>query len=103
MGQPLPESLATLFWDHPGGGVSWEEHREFVIDRVLSHGSWDAIRWVRARAADDELRAVIQRTRGRRLSRRQLRFWQLVLDLPDGDVDEWLRAPERTLWDGRTR
>ncbi len=98
----LPESISGLFWDHSPGSISWEKDREYVIDRVLSHGTWDAIQWVRREAGDEAVKAVIYRTRARRLSPRQIRFWQVVFDLPEADVSAWLAAEGRVTWDQRT-
>jgi hypothetical protein len=97
----LPDCITRVLWDTDTRRVTWETHRESVLGRVLVYGDWDAIRWLRAVAGDDAIRAWIVGTRGRRLSRQQIRFWQLVLDLPDGHVREWLSSPERSVWDAR--
>jgi hypothetical protein len=47
------------------------------------------------------VRDWIRQHRGRSLSRRQLRFWQLILDLPREEVDAWLEAREPDLWERR--
>ncbi len=98
----LPDAIRRLFWEHGEGDVSWEAHRDYVVQRVLARGDWDSICWVRRTAGDPVLREVLVRTRGRWLSPPQLRLWQLVIDLPDALVDEWLRAPGRAIWDRRT-
>jgi hypothetical protein len=52
---------------------------------------------------DDRLRQYLYQRCGRGLSRRQLRYWQLILDLPGRDVDAWLDLPGRQIWDNRGR
>ena len=99
----LPEELSDLFWDHDFEAINWDEHRDFVIRRVLAEGTWEQICWLRDIAGDDEIRRVIVQRRGRELTPRQLRFWQLIVDLPKRRVDEWLTDPERQVWDRRTR
>jgi len=98
----LPPSVSRLFWEYQAGAVSWQDHRDFIVERVLARGDWDAIRWVRAHAGDAVVRQIVTRTRGRWLSRAQLRFWQLVLDLPDDEVAAWLGARGREIWDRRS-
>jgi hypothetical protein len=98
----LPEMLRPLFWDCDFAQVTWAEHREFVIRRVLSEGSWDAVSWLRRRIGDTALREWIMCHQGRWLDRQQLRFWELILDLPPGLVDSWLASEMRQLWEGRT-
>lgn len=99
----LPERVASLFWEYDVNSLDWDEHRDFIIQRVLSHGSWDDLCWLRTEVGDDELRRVVERTQGRALTPKQLRFWQLVLDLPGSRVDEWLQNQRRQVWDRRTR
>jgi hypothetical protein len=97
----LPEMLRALFWDTDFEQVSWRDHRDYVIDRVLSAGTWDAICWLRTRLDDASLRQWIEDHEGRGLSSRQLRFWEVVLDIPSQLVDKWLDSEGRRLWEGR--
>jgi hypothetical protein len=99
----FPESLRSLFWDCDFDALDWQQHRDFVIGRVLVAGSWDAICWVRRTVGDDALREWIQRRQGRSLSPQQLRYWELVLELPAELVDAWLESEERQIWEGRLR
>lgn len=98
----LPPAVRELLHDCDPATVSWDRHRTFLIDRILASGSWEAIRWLRRAAGDDAVRARIVESRGRRLSPRQLRFWQLVLDIPAGEVTAWLADPARQVWDRRS-
>ena len=99
----LPEIVRPLFWDQDFDALDWREHRDFIIRRVLVAGSWDAIVWLRSQLSDDELRTWIERHDGRPLSPQQLRFWQVILDLPAESVDAWLQSHERTIWKERAR
>ncbi|MEI8374984.1 MAG: hypothetical protein WCJ35_19340 [Planctomycetota bacterium] len=99
----LPEMLRPLFWDSAFDQISWQGHRNYVVRRVLSAGTWDAICWLRARLGDAALRQWIEQHEGRGLSSRQLRFWELVLDLPCELVDAWLGSEGRRIWEGRGR
>ena len=97
----LPERLRPLFWDHDFSQLDWQRHRDFVIGRILEAGPWDTICWLRKEVGDETLRDWIERHRGRSLSSQQLRFWQLILDLPAETVDAWLQTPERKIWENR--
>jgi hypothetical protein len=99
----LPEILGDLFWDHDFSQLDWRTHRDFIIGRVLESGSWDAIRWLRSVVGDVGLRDWIDRREGRPLSAKQLRFWQLILEIPPERVDQWLDSPGRRIWEGRVR
>ena len=81
-GVMLPAQLHPLFWEYDPRKLRWPGDRDLVIGKVLAHGTWDHLRWLRAAVSDADLRRWILRTRGRGLSSPQLRYWELVLDLP---------------------
>jgi len=93
--------LRELFWDCAFDDLRWESHRDYVIGRVLACGGWQAIQWLRARVMSEELKGWLLRHDGRGLSARQLRFWEVILDLPHDLVTRWLAAPERQVWEKR--
>ena len=98
----LPELLRPLLWDSDFDQVTWRGHRDYVVRRVLSAGTWDAVCWLRAASATAPA-PWIEQHQGRGLSSRQLRFWELVLDLPRPLVDTWLASEGRKIWEGRGR
>lgn len=99
----LPAFLRGLFWDQEFDGLSWPRDRNAVTARILAEGGRETIRWLRDRMDDDRLRAWILDRRGRGLSARQLRYWQIVIDLPVDEVDAWLADPARRVWEERAR
>lgn len=98
---PLPEMLRGFFWEYDFNNLSWEEDRDLVIERLLAYGTWDAIKWLRHALADRELRDWLRQRRGAGLSRQCLRYWELILDLPQREVNGWLAQPGRQVWDSR--
>jgi hypothetical protein len=50
--EPLPESLRPLFWDHDFDRLDWNAHQPFIIWRILTHGSWDTLKWLRTHVPD---------------------------------------------------
>ena len=99
----LPESLESLFWDCDPHTLTWERNRSFIIRRILDRGSWDAIRWLRQAVGDQAIREWFLTKCGRGLDPRKLRFWGLILDLPEHKVDEWVREAEQSTWHQRVR
>jgi hypothetical protein len=97
----LPALLRPLFWDYNFKALTWDDDCELIIACVLASGTWEAIIWLRARLGDQALREWIERYRGSGLSPRQLRFWELMLNLPHRQVNAWLRAEGRKIWDQR--
>ena len=99
----LPTMLRALFWDYDFKALTWTNDRDLIIGRVLASGTWDAVTWLRAHVGDRVLRDWIMHRQGRGLSPQQLCFWELILRLPHRQVNTWLAAKERQLWDKRAR
>lgn len=98
----LPASVRSLFWEYDPDVLAWQTDRDLIIRRVLSEGNWEAITWLRDRMGDVALSRWIERQSGDALSPRQLRFWELVLDLPSERVTEWIEARRASIWANRT-
>ena len=98
---PLPPMLRDLFWDYDFGSLDWGSDRDLVTARVLSAGPWEAIAWLYGRLGAEVLAEWITRRCGAGLSPRQLRYWELILSLPHGQVTEWIQAGQREVWDQR--
>lgn len=97
-----PAAVQSLFWEYRPGGLDWTSDRDLIIRRVLAEGNWEAITWLRKRLGPASLRRWIEARSGDILSPRQLRFWELVLDLPSDRVDEWIEARRTSIWANRT-
>ena len=100
-GTPLPRDMRRFFWDCAFARLRWETDRDFVIGRLMERGDWPAMQWLRRTAGDAELRRWLEARRGRGLSPRRLRYWQLVLDLPHRRVSAWIEAQRNLPWAGR--
>lgn len=93
--------LKTIFWDVDMDDLSWDENRDFIIRRVLTYGSLEMIRWLRRKLGDSTLSAWLERHQGGGLSPRQLRYWQVILGIPDPVADRWVELSRKTLWHRR--
>jgi hypothetical protein len=71
-----------LFWDVDPSTLDPEGHEDFIVGRVLVEGTWSSVRAVQRALGDKALASFVQRSGGRRLDRRTLRFFQAVLGLP---------------------
>jgi hypothetical protein len=67
------------------GDVDLERHRDYVLERVMSRGGWEAMRWLR----DTYPRRVIAdfiHTRGERLTARDRAYWSLMAGVSDSQT-----------------
>lgn len=97
----LPETLRRYFWDVDPGALSVDGHRDWIIGRLLRSGGSDAVRWLRREVGDRELELWLRARDGGGLSSRRLRFWGLVLELPEELVERWVEASRRGPWGSR--
>lgn len=97
----LPTRLRQCFWDCDFSSLSWEDHRDYIIKRILTHGDWNSVRWLRVCLGDAALRRWIEENAGGGMDPRQLRFWGLILRIPEPAVDAWVAAEKQSLWGRR--
>jgi hypothetical protein len=97
----LPDRLRPFFWDYDFDALNWGEDRDLIIKRILASGDWNAITWLRSHIGDDSLKAWIQQHQGGGLNPRQLRFWELVFEIPHRQVNAWLSMERRSIWEKR--
>jgi hypothetical protein len=100
-GTSLPREMRRFFWDCAFPRLRWETDRDFVIARLMERGDLPAMQWLRRRVGDAELRRWLVKHRGRSLSPRRLRYWELVLDVPHRRVTAWIEAQRHLPWVGR--
>lgn len=77
----VPVRFQSLFWDTELATIRLPEHADYVALRVMSRGTWDAMRWLRSAFDEATLRDVLAR-KGERLPPRERAYWSLVLDVP---------------------
>lgn len=97
----LPEFLRPFFWDLDFSGLAWQTDRDLIVRRILQAGNWPAVSWLRATWGDERLRDWLQAHAGGSLSPRQLRYWELVLNLPAKEVDGWIAQVNNSPWGRR--
>jgi hypothetical protein len=97
----LPERFRRFFWEADADGLTWGRRRDYITLRLLGAGDWEAVRWVRERLGDAELRRFLRRRRGRGLSPQQLRYWELAVDLTHEEVTAWIEAARAGAWERR--
>ena len=77
MGATLPGHVVNLFWEVDPASIDLDLHRNYVLERVMSRGGWDAMQWLKATYSRQDL-ATFLRLRGGRLAPRERAYWCLV-------------------------
>ena len=98
-----PDFLNRFFWDYDFRELTWTSDRDLITSRLLQAGDWRSICWLWEQIDTDGLRRWLLKHQGGGLSPRQLRYWQITLDLPSEPVDGWVRAARDNPWEWRIR
>jgi hypothetical protein len=91
----IPKSFEALFWDVDPETVQLTMHADYVIERIMSRGTWDAMGWLRS-AFDEPTLADFLLRKGERLPPRERAYWQLVT----GGAQPQKRGGGRPVWAG---
>jgi hypothetical protein len=91
---PLPAFVTRLLWDVDPGGIDAQRDCSLIFERVMSRGSWDAMKWLRATYPRAALAGFVCGEGGRRLAPRDRAYWALVCDVevevgPGGGRPAW--------------
>jgi hypothetical protein len=74
----LPASVARLLWDVDPDAVDLTLNRDYVIERVMSRGGRDAMKWLRETYPQDVLASFVERKGAGHLAPRELAYWSLI-------------------------
>lgn len=79
-----PKSIfnPALFWD--ADEISFEEHADYIIKRILDYGDERDLKTLRGIYEDETIIEVVKTRRG--LSPRTRRFWMLYFSILPEDV-----------------
>jgi hypothetical protein len=97
----LAPELKSLFWEYDFQSLSWERDGHFITKRILTHGGLWAWDWLRDQIGDAALREWLLNNNGAGMEPRRLRYWELILDLPDQEVNRWVSLQTNTPWGKR--
>jgi hypothetical protein len=78
---PLPEFVSRLLWDVDPSQIDLDRDAPLIFERVMTRGSWEAMKWLRSRYSREELANFVGGAGARRLSPRDLAYWALVCGL----------------------
>lgn len=75
--QLLPDAVRILFWEVNPDTLDPDRHRDYVMERIMSRGTWEAMRWLRRTYTREQIGDFI-RAKGRRLPPRDEAYWALM-------------------------
>ena len=90
----IPEGLRGLFWDIDPLAIELPKHADYVIERIMTRGGWDAMCWLRRAFSRGDLAEFLGR-KGARLPPRERAYWHLIATgsrataVPGGGRPSW--------------
>jgi len=91
----IPSSLAPCFQEYDLERLDPAQHQELVIERVLSYGDRQELRWLFRRYGSALISAWLGRFGARRLPWRRYNLWCVILELPSAQRS---RQKEQRIW-----
>ena len=82
--QKLPSHFKDYFWDVKFDDLDTTTSPGFIIKRVMDRGDTAAIRWLRTTYDNNQIKAVLLKTKD--LSRPTANFWADVLGLDKSKI-----------------
>lgn len=73
----LPDAVRILLWDIAPSSLDLSTHRDYVMERVMTRGSWEAMRWLKRTYPREQIADFVRR-KGGRLAPRDEAYWALI-------------------------
>jgi hypothetical protein len=91
----VPRSLAPCFQEYNFEIIDPDRHGDLVIERVLTYGDRQEVRWLLGRLGRSRVVDWVQRLGARRLPWRRYNLWCVVFGLGEARHP---RPPEERVW-----
>lgn len=91
----IPASLAAYFQEYDVTTLDMEAQRDLIIERTLSAGNLDELRWLFTCYAREDITRWVQQRGAARLPRRRFNLWRTVLNIEHFKRPRYWR---QTLW-----
>jgi hypothetical protein len=88
----IPHTLAPFFQEYTFDKLDTERDAELIIERTLACGNSAEVRWLFAHYGRNRIVSWVKQMGTRRLPRRHLPFWQLILAIPDSEMAQSQRG-----------
>jgi hypothetical protein len=77
----IPKEWHQYFWEVDPEKVDLDKRDYYIMGRVLEWGNFEAVRKLRRYYGDARLKEFLLSTNSRVLSRKTMRYWQVILNL----------------------
>jgi len=78
------ECFIGLFWDVNIFTLDKNQHKRFIIERILKYGRPESIKWLLANYADQEIIEVVKLSKN--IDRKTANYWAIHYHIPKEEV-----------------
>ena len=71
----IPTEFKKYFWDVEFDKLDFKKQKNFILDRLLNYGTFDAFKWIFNTFTNDEVKRLIRNQGKHSLSRNSYLFW----------------------------
>ena len=98
----IPRNMRWLFWDIAPSSIDERRDADFVIARILEHGTLADVSWLRRKYGFERIHACLRDAGSTELSPRTISFWRAFFRAGD---ESWakpasFRKRNAVLWPG---
>jgi hypothetical protein len=99
---PIPKKLFWIFWEVDPSDIDLERDANYVIARIVEHGTLSELRWVVRKYGLERIHRFFRDVGHPELSKRTLGFWRALFKASD---ERWAKPPSwrrrsAELWPG---
>jgi len=80
----IPSALYPILWDINIESVDINQHKTFIIERILNYGDEDCYRWMFITCTEKEITKVVRNSR--RISRKTATMMANYYNIPKGEI-----------------
>ncbi len=80
----VPKWLKPFFWDVEIGELDTEQHKVFIIERLLNEGNQKTLEWLFKTYSEDDIKEVVMKSK--KLTLKTARCWQNYFDLGEEEM-----------------
>ena len=81
----IPEHIKNYLWDVNFDTLSTQEHKKFIIERVLEYGDTEAIDWMNKTYTKDEIVGILKTSK--RISTKTGNFYAIIYNVPKEELE----------------
>ena len=60
----IPSSFHQFFWDTDPKTIDLKKHQNYIIARLLDKGNWQAVKWIKSKYSNKNIKQVILQNKG---------------------------------------